>query len=142
MAARSKEMRPGFVNTTRSSDGTLTQVTIPDAREEYVNAVKALAILVSPEIDKDKDLSAKREETKQKDKTAYDKYSYQPRVLKLNPQSGFFIKYLDFKYMPKADDILESDTINYQKGRTPFIYSSKGYWNGQVSKYWEEMIKI
>lgn len=134
--ARSKEMRAGYVNTSKSSDGTILQTTIPDAREEYVNAVKSLAIITAPEIRKDKEANDKLIEIKKKEKEIWDKYAYEEFYIKKTAKGNLVVK-TGIKFMPPMDAELLTTALDGIKQ-----IATKGYWNNKVSFYWANMIEL
>jgi len=136
--SRSKEMRPGYINTSRSSDGTITQVTIPDARQEYVNSVKYIILLLNPEIMLDAVSKPKLSIFKTKEKELFEKCAYQEIKAKKEGTKIEMIK-TDYKFIPAMDAVLETETYNMDKKE--FVFA-KGYWNNKVSYYWEEMIRL
>lgn len=136
MIARSKEMRPGYINTTRSSDGTISQTTTPDSRQEFVNSVKALAILVAPEIKADKKAKEKAEVIKKEERELWNQLAYEDMVIKKDG-ANYTIKKTGFKFMPQMDAILQTDIVKSQE-----VVSAKGYWNNKVSLYWEKLVEL
>jgi len=139
MDARAKEMRPGYENTTKSPDGTILKNIIPDSREEFINSVKALTMLLAPEIEKDKLASAKLKEVKETDKKLYNQCIYRERKAFYIPGKGLEIRKGTLGYMPKMSAYLTTDSYDYDK-RT--IVSAKGFWDNMVAYYWENLVNV
>jgi hypothetical protein len=140
---RGEAMHPAYVNTSRSSDGSLIKENVPDTRESYCNAVNAVMINLAPELNREsaKSHKDKIEELEKTKLEVFNKYAYQDfeaYALKGNDYK-FHLVFKGKPSIPEYDAIIR---INHVKNLSGEVTEYKGYRNQENILYWNEMIAI
>lgn len=130
--ARAKEMKKGYFNFKYLPDGNELKMWVPDTRREYVSAVKALLILLTPELMNYKDLAKQVAELKLKEKAAFDLFAYREKYFNADNQ----VEETKITFMPEADTevIIETGKNQYKK--------ILGAWDLKVEHYWNTLVNI
>lgn len=130
---RAKEMKKGYYNTTISKDGLKHEVWIEDSRKIYCSAVKALKILLLPEILEDANFKSMDEDFE----TLFEEYAYY-KIKRIS--EGKYIKDETDFYMPEVDSAVEVIETYYDK--TQVIKRIPAFWNKYIDAYWNDMIEL
>lgn len=135
---RAKPMCPGFYNTVRSSDGTISKQRVDDARQAYISAVIGLKSLLHPEIKRDSEYKKFDDAIIIKLKSLFNNYCYEEKIIK---EENGRVKLVGSgkRFMPEIDDVVPTD--NFILGKHS-LYSEKGYWNTKVNAYWDLAVEI
>lgn len=143
---RAKPMRPSYINTSVSSDGTIKREFVEDSRQAYVNAVKACLVTLAPEIKRWKD-NAKVNELVTKYSSIFKDYCYEELDQFAKPSltsNQWIITKTGNKFIPENDQVVcinqvEPNRPGFIKGQ---LVKIKGYWNTKTNAYWDAMIAI
>jgi len=136
---RAQEMKRGYFNTKFDKQGNTWKVWIPDTREEYINSIRALSILLTGDFDSD--YKTKKKVIEEKGNEAFKKYGWKIFKTKRVPQKDV---YQGFSYqkeytgeiiMPTAeeDDMIDIDS----KGK-----SKKVSWKANEERYMQTLVLI
>ncbi|NCD05873.1 MAG: hypothetical protein EOL97_07115 [Spirochaetia bacterium] len=128
---RAREMKKGYYNYKYLPDGNELKMWVPDTRKEYISSVKALNILLVPEVSNYKDNAMKIAELKKQEDAIYKVFAYDEIYLDSN---GDAVR-TGVSFMPENDTELLIDTGNgYVK--------NVGAWDLKLEHYWNKLVDI
>ena len=130
---RAKEMRKGYFNTTIDKNGLKNDTWIEDSRKVYCSAVKALKILLIPEIIEDDKFESMDEDFE----TLFEEYAY-CTINKIG-ENKYAKDETDF-YMPEVDAVVE--VLEFDDTGNKIIKKIPGYWNRYIDSYWNSMVQL
>lgn len=134
---RSKEMRPGYFN----YDSKGNRIYVPDARREWVSAVRALAQLLSPEIKRSTKCQKEQAKLIEGELKAFDNWAIYPSVVRKN---HVYFDEKGKKFIPELDYVAPV-TQRTSKGGSSTMLSIcyvPGYFNNQFHGYWNELVLL
>ena len=123
---RSKEMKNSYFNYDKFGN----KVYIPDSRREWVSAVKALKIILSPEIERSTDCKKKLKQLEILEKGLFEKWAIKENGIKFIPELDQTVE-LNFR---QHRGYMQADNV----GKT-LVH---GIYNENFHGYWNEMVEI
>jgi hypothetical protein len=129
--ARAKEMKKGYFNYKYLPDGNELKIWVPDTRREYVSAVKALNILLTPELMNYTELAKKIAELKKEEDAIWKLFSY--KELYIDNDNN--VRETGVVFMPENDtELIVKNDKGYVKGI--------GAWDLKIEHYWNKLVEI
>ena len=135
LISRSVEMKASYFNSSISNSGEEVKTYIPDSRKAFISSIKALKILLYPEILEEEGVKSEIGKIEEKEKYLFNKFCYEEKILSDNK-----LIITGNKFIPETDASLIVKTID-RDGVLNNDYL-KGAWNDKISLYWEKMIDI
>ena len=134
---RSKEMRSGYFNTTLTANGEEIKTWVADSRKNFISAVIALSLTLSPEMESD--AKAKKADVKYhiEEKKLFEKFCYEDVTL---DESKNLYKKNGCKFIPEIDYKVKVMLRDNNGIRKPS--SVTGQWNDKVEQYWIELLSL
>lgn len=132
---RSKEMKSGYFNTSKSNSGEEVKEYIGDTRKGFISSVKALYSLLYPELIVDEKVNESIKKLDTAEKKLFNELAYN-EVEVVNGS----LKETGVKYIPEYDDIIKH--IGIAANGVKVIKNTKGIWNKRVSFYWESLVDL
>ena len=137
---RAKEMRAGYFNTNVSKEGMPIKIWITDAREEFINSVNALRLLLNPECARDEVFKTAENKLNEEESKLLDKYSYKEKGLyykkDLNGNTNAIYRDTGIKYMPEDNAVV---IVPNKYGKAEQVM---GGWNNMKNSYIIEKLNI
>ena len=138
MEFRSKEMKKGYFNFTKTTDGEENKTWVPDSRRQFISAVEALKGLLYPEIQRAVKIKKVVKGIEGEKKKLFAKWSVRKRVVKESA-----VTETGEPYMPEEDEfvpiVVKEKTAYAWKFKQEDV---KGMWNNRVWNYWEGLIEL
>jgi len=135
--SRGQEMKPGYENIKFTKEGTPIKIWVPDARLIYIGSVKALKLLLNPEIKKTKGYVERTNSYEDKIKKCKDNNSYEElKEIKIDKRIQF-IK-TGKKYIPRIGAKVFLPNVLRPQIATPVI----GGWDMNTNFYWDEVLEF
>lgn len=134
---RSKEMKAGYYNIHIDKQGMPSKVWIPDARQEFISAVTALKVIMSPEINEDDQYKEILRRYKEEEKRIFRQYCYHDLEYKrvggklMMVESGRL-------FIPEINSSVKVPNKNNPQVCQDVV----GGWDTYINAYWNEMVQL
>jgi hypothetical protein len=135
---RSKEMRPGYYNSTVSKDGSPIKTWVPDSRKTFIASVDALRTFLTPEIERDDKAKKDLQDTEDEIKTIFELYAYREELPFRDQNGAIEWKPTNKLVIPEIDEVIPRPHPTIVNELMPI----KGYWNFQTNRYWDSLVPI
>jgi len=133
---RGEEMVRGYFNTTITKTGEPIRIWVKDGRKVFIGCVTALKLLLTPEIKRDEGYQEFEKKIMEKIKKLYEDYSYpEGQGVPKKDGQGYEWKSTGRRYIPEIDSV-----INLREIGTDRSIPTKGGWNFQTHRYWDELL--
>lgn len=133
---RSKEMRESYFNYDKFGN----RVYIPDARREFISAVKALKNLLAPEIQRSEKFQAREKEIKAEELKIFNKWAIFPMDVS---DRKIVVLAKEKRFIPELDQAFPQLCLRKEHGMT--ISSTTyvhGVYNNNFHCYWNEIVDV
>lgn len=130
---RAVEMRKGYYNYTYLKDGNELKTWVPDSRKEYISSVKALKLILSPELQNDPEINKKIAALLNLEEKIWEKFAY--NELAINHETGNYEE-TNVVFMPEPDT-----SVVIKQGEDKYV-EVEGAWALKIEHYWNALVEV